>query len=202
MSLGLRRLVLCWTFSGLPLACSGGYMNLDLFEGGGDGGRPNLSTANGGKGGSAGTASTTLACASRCDDETPYCSTPLNRCVECLKHADCTETDEPLCNSATGTCVACLSRLDCHSSDAPICSPLTNRCVACMTSSDCEDGASCQPAAGVCIEPCTSSNDCEGEDDALVCDPDSLQCVQCLEDSDCAVDLRPCDTGSHRCAAN
>jgi hypothetical protein len=107
MSLDLRQVALALglTLSCLPLACDGGYMNLDLFEDG-NGGRPNTSTDDerGGGDGSAGAASTAFACAPRCDAEAPYCSTTLSRCVECLEHADCTEADEPLCNSATGSC--------------------------------------------------------------------------------------------------
>ncbi|MGC4066417.1 MAG: hypothetical protein QM784_17650 [Polyangiaceae bacterium] len=197
MSSKLFRLLGCWAMCGSLFACSSGYMNIDLFEDS-TGGAPNESTDDHGSGGTP--ASTTSACAAICESKTLLCSPTLRQCVECLKHSDCAEADAPLCNTATGTCVACLSSLDCSSPEAPICSPLTNRCVACATSTDCEDGERCQPLAGVCVEPCTSSSDCDGEDDALVCDPDSLQCVQCLQDADCAENHRPCDTRSHRCA--
>lgn len=153
------------------------------------------STATGG-GGAAG-AEPACVIASDCLLAThPVCT--LGSCVECAGAGDC-GSEAPFCDVARGACAECLQATDCGGDR--ICEPATGLCrEPCASDPECSSGSepSCDPVRGHCVE-CTSDAACTSGS-APRCDPALGRCVECLGDADCDPATAPrCDPGLGRC---
>lgn len=94
--------------------------------------------------------------------------------------------------------MGCRTSRDC-SGGMEFCHPVRHTCAECLSSTDCEDSRVCT-ADGICARPCTTSDDCDSEQDGI-CDPAVHLCTGCRSDADCSRGENPrCVAG--RCVSD
>jgi len=167
-----------------------------LSCGGAGGEDGNASGAAPSSGGSGGLASV---CDEACsqNDNTPFCSDTLERCVACRDNDDCS-SPKSVCNPKDDTyeCVECVQHSDCTDPTAPLCAG--NKCVPCGSNSDCDElNLNVCQNDGSCVE-CVTADDCKVGSDLFVCAPNTNTCTatkpnslfacdECAHDLDCQV---------------
>lgn len=169
----------------------------------GFGGISLITTAAAGAGGGAGAQHAGVGCRSseECAPPSPYCSTSLGRCVECLSPANCRGSGRGYCELSSNTCVYCLTDSHCTQA-APYCAIGIGHCVECLSSTNCGGaGLLCDRDNYRCTSACEKHADCASSPGTPFCDPDRNLCVACVSDDGCASPSPRCDPKQHVCVA-
>ncbi|MGI6681071.1 MAG: hypothetical protein ACOX3T_06300 [Bdellovibrionota bacterium] len=131
-----------------------------------------------------------------CPVANPFCLDNKVCVNKCSKDADCLG-DTPVCDTASGLCVECVKNEDCKEEAKPIC--LSDNTCGCNDSSVCPEDLQFCSDNKVCVENCTSDEECRAKNETKpVCNDTTGKCEECVTDVDCDGE-RVCSIDTYTC---